>query len=163
MTTQRLAVIVLLGFSATAARGQGYTSQMEFSEQGRLLTLTYDGTEVGYRFEYTEDGGISSSIAGVTNVSTEPTSPGYTNALIGNYPNPFNPSTEILFEVARQTAVRIHVFDVLGRRVATVVDGIRAPGRHTAPLTPGRLAPGTYFYRLEAGAFSETRAMVVVR
>jgi len=84
-------------------------------------------------------------------------------SLSQNYPNPFNPTTNIAYSLPQAARVRLRVFDVLGREVATLVDGPEQPGAHEATLDAGRLASGVYFYRIEAGTFVDTKRMVLVR
>ena len=84
-------------------------------------------------------------------------------ALHANYPNPFNPETTIRFDVAEAAQVRLAIFDALGRMVATLVDEELAPGSHQALFDGENLPSGTYFYRLEAGAFSQTKPMVLLK
>ncbi len=69
--------------------------------------------------------------------------------LLGNYPNPFNPSTTIKFTVGRTSEVTLQVFDILGRQVAMKSLGVRQPGEHAVPFDASSLASGTYFYRLK--------------
>ena len=80
-----------------------------------------------------------------------------------NYPNPFNPTTTIAFDVPALHQVELAVYDVIGRRVALLVDGVLAAGRHEATWQAGKLPSGTYFYRLTAGAFSQTKAMTLMK
>ncbi|MCE5272522.1 PQQ-binding-like beta-propeller repeat protein, partial [bacterium] len=91
-------------------------------------------------------------------------------SLAQNSPNPFNPSTTIAYEVpegANQT-VQLSVFDVRGRKVRQLVDGMAEPGKHFA-FFDGRddlgreLPSGVYFYRLSAGSFSQTRKMILLK
>ena len=84
-------------------------------------------------------------------------------SLRNSAPNPASGPATIAFSVPEQTHVTIDVFDVLGRRVATLADGQRAPGRHDVRLDVGSLASGTYFYRMSAEGFSKTRRLEVVR
>ena len=86
-----------------------------------------------------------------------------TFAVHANYPNPFSEATEIAFEAPEAVRVRITVYDALGRRVDEVLDRTVAPGRYRVAYAARDLAPGTYFYHIEMGRFSETRAMVLVR
>ncbi len=84
-----------------------------------------------------------------------------------NYPNPFNPSTVIPYQVPASTHVRLEVFNVLGQHVATLVDAVRPPGYHTvrwdATDAAGRaVAAGVYLYRMEGGGVSLTERMVLV-
>ncbi|WP_456430194.1 S8 family serine peptidase [Rhodocaloribacter sp.] len=79
--------------------------------------------------------------------------------LLPNYPNPFRAATTLVFELPEAAHVRLTIYDVLGRRVATLVDGMRKAGAHTVRWEPGRTAAGVYFCRLEAGASTATRAL----
>jgi lysophospholipase L1-like esterase len=83
--------------------------------------------------------------------------------LAQNYPNPFNPQTEISFRVAELGSVKLQVFDLLGRTVATLVDDERPAGSYTVRLDAAGLASGVYLYRLAAGRFVETRKMILAR
>ena len=80
-----------------------------------------------------------------------------------NYPNPFNPSTRISFDLPESAEVRLTVFDVLGRQVATLVNQPMKAGSHTVNFDAQRLASGVYIYRLEAGSFSMTRNMMLIK
>lgn len=80
-----------------------------------------------------------------------------------NFPNPFNPSTVIRFSMAKEERVRLVVCDALGREVATLVDGVRGEGGHSAVWDASGMPSGVYFYRVTAGGFSETRKMVLLR
>lgn len=80
-----------------------------------------------------------------------------------NYPNPFNPRTTISYTLAQPQAVRLRVYDTLGRAVQTLVDGPQAAGTYAFPFDAGHLPSGTYYYRLEAPAGTLTRSMVLLR
>jgi hypothetical protein len=89
--------------------------------------------------------------------------------LHANVPNPFNPSTEIRFDLPAAGDVHLHVYDVRGRAVRTLVDGRpHVAGRHHATWD-GRddrgnvVASGVYFYRIRASAFTGTRRMVLLK
>jgi uncharacterized repeat protein (TIGR02543 family) len=84
-------------------------------------------------------------------------------ALLQNYPNPFNPSTNITFELPEQARVRLTVFDMLGRQVAQLEDGIRSAGVHTLNWNASQQASGVYFYRLQIGEQFITRKMLLVK
>ena len=81
--------------------------------------------------------------------------------LLQNYPNPFNPTTKIRFDLPRQSHVRLTVYDLLGREVTTLVDGVISAGVHEATLSTANLASGVYFYCLNADRFVQTRKMVL--
>ena len=83
--------------------------------------------------------------------------------LAQNYPNPFNPATTIPFSLSRPAYVTLTVFDLLGREIATLVHEERRAGAHTVRFDAGRLPSGVYVYRLTAGAFTETKAMTLLK
>ncbi len=80
-----------------------------------------------------------------------------------NYPNPFNPSTTISFELNRPTEVTLTVFDALGRTISVLVDGRRTSGLHEISFDASNLSSGIYFYRLNTGAFSETKRLMLIK
>jgi hypothetical protein len=78
-------------------------------------------------------------------------------------PNPFNPTTTISFSLPASGHVSIQVFDVSGRVVAELVNGVRSAGDHSITWNADGLASGIYFYRMRAGAFTQTRRMVLLK
>lgn len=80
-----------------------------------------------------------------------------------NYPNPFNPTTRIPFTLQESAEVTLEVYDVTGRKVATLVNGILPAGVHTASFDGAGLSSGLYLYRLTAGARVESRAMTLIK
>jgi pectate lyase len=80
-----------------------------------------------------------------------------------NYPNPFNPTTTIKFQIPTLSHVTLKVFDVLGREVSKLVDGIMAPGYKSVRWDAGNVPSGVYFYQLRAGSFTETRTMLLMK
>ncbi|MFO7653583.1 MAG: T9SS type A sorting domain-containing protein [Candidatus Krumholzibacteriia bacterium] len=83
--------------------------------------------------------------------------------LLGNTPNPFNPTTVVSFRLAATTHTVLQIFDAAGRRVATLVDAELAPGTYDLPFAAKQLPSGVYFSRLAAGGVVETRKMMLVR
>jgi hypothetical protein len=88
-------------------------------------------------------------------------------SLGNNYPNPFNLSTEIRFELPVAANIRLSVFNLMGEEVKVLAEGNWEAGNHSAIVQGEELAPGTYLYRLvaqgEAGSFVQTRKMIVTR
>ena len=84
-------------------------------------------------------------------------------ALEGNHPNPFNPVTTIGYVLPEEAPVKLVVYDVLGREVATLVDGRQEAGRHAVVFDATRLPSGTYVYRLEAAGQVETGRMLLLK
>lgn len=87
----------------------------------------------------------------------------HTFQLNQNYPNPFNPSTTIPFELFEASNVRMEVYDMLGRRVALLVNETLQAGRHTAVFDAGSLPSGVYIARLQAGGVVFSRKMLLVK
>ncbi len=83
--------------------------------------------------------------------------------LAQNYPNPFNPTTTLTYRLSKASDVRLDVFDVLGRKVATLVNARQGAGNYRVDFNAAQfnLASGLYFYRLTAGSQSETRKMIL--
>ena len=80
-----------------------------------------------------------------------------------NFPNPFNPSTSISYSLAQSQLVRLSVIDMLGREVAQLVNRVQAAGENHVTFEANDLPSGIYLYRLEAGAFSVTRKMILLK
>jgi hypothetical protein len=83
--------------------------------------------------------------------------------LEGNYPNPFNSSTKISFRVSHATRMSLKIYDVLGREVATLVDGSVVAGSHIFSWNATATSSGIYFCRMEASGFAQTRKMVLIK
>lgn len=84
-------------------------------------------------------------------------------SLYQNFPNPFNPSTKIKFDIKKAGIVKLIVFDVLGREVASLANQYMAPGSYEATVNLANLSSGVYFYKLTAGDYSEIKKMVLVK
>ncbi|MFV1883882.1 MAG: GLUG motif-containing protein [Balneola sp.] len=80
-----------------------------------------------------------------------------------NYPNPFNPSTIINYQLPEQSKVKLEVFDMLGRKVATLVDGQATAGYHQVTFNASNLASGMYIYHLEANQQLFTKKMLLIK
>ncbi|MBX7043289.1 MAG: DUF1028 domain-containing protein, partial [Ignavibacteria bacterium] len=83
--------------------------------------------------------------------------------LIGNYPNPFNPSTTIQFDIAHNVRVTLRIYDLSGREVEVLVDEYLSAGSYAKTFDARGLASGIYFYSLTAGDYSQTRRMALVK
>ncbi|MBS1491878.1 MAG: T9SS type A sorting domain-containing protein [Bacteroidetes bacterium] len=80
-----------------------------------------------------------------------------------NYPNPFNPTTKIQYSVAKQTDVRIIVFDAVGKQVSEMVKSDVPAGSYSVDFNGTRLGSGVYFYRLITNEFTDTKKMMLVK
>lgn len=99
------------------------------------------------------------TVTGVENEVSGPT--GF--ALSQNFPNPFNPTTSIKFNVGERANVTLKVYDMLGREVATLVNEVKESGSYDVNFDAAKLSSGTYVYKLTAGNFVETKKMVLLK
>jgi len=84
-------------------------------------------------------------------------------SLTQNFPNPFNPSTTISFDLPRKSFVSLKVFDLIGREIASIISEDMPAGSYTKQWNASNLTSGVYFYRLQAGLFIETKKLVLLR
>jgi len=84
-------------------------------------------------------------------------------ALQQNYPNPFNPATKIAFSVPSQMKVELVVYNILGQKVATLVNETLSAGGHEVSFDASRLASGMYLYRITAGQFTSVKKMMLLK
>jgi len=80
-----------------------------------------------------------------------------------NYPNPFNPSTFIKYQIPKAIKVTLKVFDILGKEIVTLVDRYQEAGSYNVKFDAGKLPSGVYIYRLEAGKFVESKKMILTK
>jgi len=83
--------------------------------------------------------------------------------LMQNYPNPFNPNTQIVYSLPRQLKTTLKVFNILGQEVATLVNEVQSAGQHSVNFNASGLASGVYLYRLQAGEFTSSYKMVLMK
>ncbi len=139
-----------------------------FDGRGELLQVKLDGPhdlgDVEISARNTVNAKIETSFDGASDMEDIP----LIYHLSGNHPNPFNPATEIYFELPEPQRVELVVYAVDGRRVVTLKNEPLPAGRHSVTWmgqndTGERVASGIYFCRLKAGAFSETLKMTLVK
>ena len=87
---------------------------------------------------------------GITGVSQQIAEIPRDYSLMQNYPNPFNPTTNISYELPKASYVKLVIYDVLGRTVANLVNGVQGANRYQIEWNPSNLSSGVYFYRIEA-------------
>jgi len=116
---------------------------------------------------YVDDFSIH-SVGGYIVDNDDPTTPVLQNALIGNFPNPFNPQTTIRFSTASNCPVTIDIYNLKGQLVKRLVDDSKAAGNHSVVFdgtdNNGRsVASGVYYYKMQAGKFRSTRKMILMK
>jgi hypothetical protein len=83
--------------------------------------------------------------------------------LYGNYPNPFNPSTQIRYDLPEPAYVNLTIYDAKGETVETLVSAYKPEGSYSITFNAEKLSSGVYFCRMETKKFSAVRKMVLVR
>jgi len=111
----------------------------------RLKQVDFDGT-----FEYSS----SVEVEGVTPSEF---------VLKQNYPNPFNPSTKIGFTLPTESNVKISIYNLIGQKVAEVVNSKFNAGKHSVDFNASNLSSGIYFYKIEAGSFTSVKKMQLLK
>ena len=111
----------------------------------RLKQVDLDGT---YKFSDV----VEASLEGITVYSLEQ-----------NFPNPFNPTTTIKYQIPQSGFVTLKIFDVLGREVKTLVSGNQVSGMYTVEFNASELPSGVYIYKLSSGNFSEVKKLLLLK
>jgi len=142
----------------TGNRGDSWTTEANLPAGLNALTCSPSG----YIWAVGDTGTIYRSInpVGIHNISTEV--PG-NYKLSQNYPNPFNPVTNIEFAIPKKSNVNLTVFDMTGKVIEVLVNSVLSAGSFKYDFNASKLSSGTYFYRLQADGFSETKKMVLVK
>jgi hypothetical protein len=83
--------------------------------------------------------------------------------LLQNYPNPFNPATTISYEIPKTSFITLKVYDILGRQVKTLVNKEMNSGSYETKFDASSLTSGIYFYSLQAGSFSQSKKMILLK
>lgn len=130
-----------------------------YSLFGVSFTDANNGSAVGFEGTIlrTTNGGVTFVGDVKLNEVPEKYSLGY------NFPNPFNPSTTIRYAVLQQSLVTIKVFDILGNEVETLLNAEKSKGTYDLTWNAFNKPSGVYFYRIEAGAFIQTRKMLLMK
>ncbi|MEX2603795.1 MAG: S8 family serine peptidase [Gracilimonas sp.] len=142
--------------------GDGNTSE----DRNPVHTYSTDGTyEVS--LTVTDNGGLSATFAKEVEVnvgvSNEPENIPVEYALNQNYPNPFNPNTIVKYSIPEASKVSIVVYDLLGKKVAELVNSQKAAGNYTVNFDASNLTSGIYIYQIRAGSYTNTKKMTLIK
>ena len=177
-------------WSSNVSGGSGsYTYQWETSTNG--ITYTYAGSSSSYtgtlppssdlylKLTVTSGGQEETDFQWVENLDGSPACGGSKTLVVDEdaseeaqpetftlqdaYPNPFNPTTAIAFDLPLGSEVRLAVYDMLGREVARLVDGYREAGVHQVTFDATHLPSGVYLYRMQAGGFEDARLITLMK
>ena len=159
--------IILLKFGKSLCiifcyTGRTWSGQI-FNENlfGRDLVFTDD--EHGWLlcdgklFHTSNNGGFISSVAVNKNHITS----GY--SLEQNFPNPFNPSTTIRYSIPKYSLINLTVYDLLGRKVQTLVDGYKSAGKYQTNFNAEKLSSGVYIFLLKTGEFKGSKKLILLK
>jgi hypothetical protein len=121
--------------------------------------MWYSGLESGSQYWQT---GYATADSALLNQVPQPAIP-LEFSLLQSYPNPFNPSTTIVYQLPTQTHVTLNVYDILGREVAVLVDGVQTPGIKKIQFDATTLSSGVYFYRIKTADFTRSKKMLLTK
>ena len=141
--------------------------------QEKISLANYLSSELKIRFQLRTDGGVTRDGWYVDDIGiliyTIPTSSQDDAVTVTkfeleqNYPNPFNPSTSLQFTVGSLQFVTLKVYDVLGNKVATLVNEERPAGNYEVVFDASKFSSGIYYYRLVTGSFTDTKKMILIK
>jgi hypothetical protein len=126
------------------------------SLDSKTATVSYSGTGIPLGAV------VDLSLSVVTDVEAAADRP-VDFTLAQNYPNPFNPSTIISYQLPTAGHVDLRVYDVLGREVAVLVNGVQTAGTHSVTFNASSLATGVYMYRLTSGSMTDVKKMLLMK
>ena len=155
----------------------GLTPAMCFDINGKMYVTNGVGTQVSNLYSVDTTTAASTLIGstgkkGINGIAISPNVIGIQPIsnfvpdkfdLFQNYPNPFNPTTKIKFDIPKQSFVKIKIYDVTGRLVANLVNQVMNIGRYVADWDASNYPSGVYFYHIEAGDYSFSKKMILIK
>jgi hypothetical protein len=149
------------GIRVDTLKFEGNTST--WLEKGTTVNLNQGSNsiqmELYWGWMYLDYLAVPSTITVIEDIKEMPSS----YSLNQNYPNPFNPSTTISYSIPRSEFVKLNIYDILGRKVVTLVDKEQVAGNYSIAFDASNLASGVYVYTIEAGTFRNERKMVLLK
>lgn len=165
----------LPGRYTSTVSGQPSYSAMKYWVYEQVNLNAYIGQTIKVRFYYYTDNGLPGDgfyfddfrivdyRLTSSNISTVGENIPNKFALYQNYPNPFNPVTKINFDIPKNAKVSLKIYDITGRHLSTLINESLSAGSYSCDYNAESLSSGVYIYKLEAGNFSETRKMMIIK
>jgi photosystem II stability/assembly factor-like uncharacterized protein len=147
----------------TSNGGNSWTQQIPsiLSWNNTIFSIYFNDAQNGW---FTAENGViahtTNSGIGIKHISSDVPSD---YSLHQNFPNPFNPTTSILYELPKKGFVKLVIFDALGRELETLVKEKQSAGTYEATFNASQYSSGVYFYRLTTDGFSETKKMILLK
>jgi len=148
------------GVSSSTDGGSTWTQLNSGLEDTLVFGLVINPS--GYLFAGVAYHGVFRSIQSVTAVEAPKDYP-TVFSISQNYPNPFNPTTQIRYTLSKESNITLTVYDILGMKIATLVNGKQEPGDHTVNWNALNVPSGVYFYKIVTGDFVQTKKMVLLK
>ena len=126
-----------------------------------MPSSTLDLSYLGWG-SFTFPGMLKEIVSEITYTNDEQVKPEYFNLEL-NYPNPFNPVTNIIYQLPKESHITLKVYDLLGNEVAVLVDEIKSAGRYKVTFNASHLASGIYLYKLQAGYYYKVHKMNLIK
>lgn len=142
-----------LAFAYKKAAGQGYDTTG--------IVTTVNDSVIWAKVSHFSDI-VGAPKANLTSVNSENNIP-TVYSLEQNFPNPFNPSTNITFNLPERSNVELKVYNILGKEVASLFKGVKEAGSHTVQFDASKLNSGVYIYELKTGKFTQSRKMMLIK
>ena len=150
----------------TTTDANGYYT-LHVSDQIYNYNIYLGNTPIGYVFPnpvaHPGDTNVNIDLTLTTDVELVNSNIPKTYSLSQNYPNPFNPSTRIQYEIPKASFVHLTVYNVIGQKVAELVNNEQSPGKYSVTFNGNNATSGIYFYRIEAGSYVQTNKMILLK
>ena len=115
-----------------------------------------------FKKRYSVAGGTGTFIIPITDVELNKITD-FNYHLYQDYPNPFNPSTNISFSIPQKSRVELIIYNTLRQKITTLVDEQKEAGNYTIEFDASNLPSSVYFYRISAGEFSQTKKLILLK
>ena len=167
----RMPLTVRISFST----GSDTTFRVDNTANNQIWVWSFNRVPTAFAFDPNNDivlktgTTVAGTVPGTTGISVNNNELPKVFALRQNYPNPFNPVTNIKFDIPKRSNVVLRVFDVTGKQVSEIYNGLSDPGVYTADFDAVKLASGVYYYEITANTpnggvvFKDVKKMVVVK